>query len=56
MPGSRGIKRMLLCIEVTGLGGVAELTASGSIVGVGLFVALFGFLITISGLSMDEPA
>ena len=48
MGGDAGIKRLLLGINVTILGGVLVMAASGSAVGLGLLVAIGGLLISIS--------
>ena len=55
MANVSGIKRLLLGIEVTIFGGVLVLSASGSAVALGLFVAVVGLVIALSGALSNPP-
>jgi hypothetical protein len=56
MDGMRGIKRLLLGIDITILGGVLVGSASGSGGVLGIIVAVGGLLVALSGMGKDAPA
>jgi len=54
MDNAQATRRMLLGIEITVLGGVLVLVASGTAVALGLIVAGAGFVVALSGYSAAD--
>ncbi len=56
MDSTRGVKRLLLGIQLTVLGGVLVLAASGSAGAIGPVVAGAGFVVALTGMASDRRA